>query len=118
MQPDERGFRIAVVADELVNSAGPGFDVLKVLERTGWGAIVLPPAWYPDDVRAELLVQLAEQVQEFVRHGYQLVCVGNCEELAEPLAHLGVDMPESVIPADGRQLSGFLRRRRAAASGA
>src|SRR5204863_8008189 len=52
MQQDERGFRIAVVADDLVNSAG--FDVLKVLERAGWGAIVLPPTWYPDEVLAEL----------------------------------------------------------------
>jgi hypothetical protein len=116
MQQDERGFRIAVVADDLVNSAG--FDVLKVLERAGWGAIVLPPTWYPDEVLAELLVQFAEQVQEFVSHGYQVVCVGTCEALAEPMAYLGVTMPESVIPTDGRQLSGFLRRRRAAASSA
>jgi hypothetical protein len=118
MQPDGRGFRIAVVADELVNSATAGFDVLKVLERAGWGAMVIPPDWYPDEVRAELLVQFAEQIEEFVRHGYKVVCVGNCKTLAEPLAHLGVDMPESVIPADGRKLSGFLRRRRAAAGGA
>jgi hypothetical protein len=118
MHQDQRGFRIAVVADELVNSATAGFDALKVLERAGWGAIVLPPAWYPDDVVAELLVQFAEQIEEFVRHGYEVVCVGNCDTLAEPLAHLGVDMPDSVIPADGRQLSGFLRRTRTAASGA
>ena len=118
MQQDERGFRIAVVADELVNPATAGFDVLKVLERAGWGAIVLPPGWYPGEVLAELRMQFAEQVEEFVRHGYQVVCVGNCEALAEPLAHLGVNMPESVIASDGRKLSGFLRRRRAAASGA
>lgn len=118
MQPDERGFRIAVVADEFVNSDAGGFDVLGLLERAGWGAIVLPPAWYPDDVRAELLAQSAEQVQEFLRHDYQVVCIGDCEALSESLAQLGVAMPESLMPSNGRQLSGFLRRRRAAASGA
>jgi len=117
MQPDERGFGVAVVADELVNSTTARFDALNVLERTGWGAIVLPPAWYPEDVLAELLVQVAEQVQEFVRHGYHVVCVGNCEALSEPLARLGIDVPDSTIASGERTLSAFLRRRSARSIG-
>jgi hypothetical protein len=118
MQPDERGFRIAVVADEMANSQAAGFDVLEVLEHAGWGAILLPPAWYPSDVRAELLIQLAEHVEEFTRHGYEVVCIGSCESLAEPLAQLGVAMPPSVTPASQRELSSLLRRPRAATTGA
>jgi hypothetical protein len=118
IQPDERGFRIAVVADEMANSQAAGFDVLEVLEDAGWGAILLPPAWYPDDVRAELLIQFAEHVDEFMRHGYEVVCIGSCEQLAEPLAQLGVAMPQSVTPAGTHDLSTFLSRSGAATTGA
>lgn len=118
MQPDERGFRIAVVADEMANSQAAGFDVLEVLKRAGWGAILLPPAWYPSDVRAELLVQFAEHVEEFMRHGYEVVCIGSCESLAEPVAQLDVAMPRSVTPESERELLSLLRRPRAATAGA
>ena len=118
MQPDERGFRIAVVTDEFVNSKAAGFDVLEVLERAGWGAIILPPAWYPEKVVTELLSQFAEQVQEFVRHGYEVVCIGSCEGLAEPLAHLGVALPASLWTADKSELLRLLDRPRAATTGA
>jgi hypothetical protein len=118
MQQDQRGFRIAVVGDELANSATSGFDVLEVLQRAGWGAIVLPPAWYPDEVLADLLVQFAEQVEEFLRHGYDVVCLGSCEALAGPLAQLGVAMPASLARVDKRELSSFLCRTGGAATGA
>ena len=93
MQTDQRSFRVAVVASELANG---NVDVLGVLERAGWGAIVLPPAWYPADVANGLLVQVAEQIEEFVRHGYRVVCVGSCERLLAPLRELGTDLPEMI----------------------
>jgi hypothetical protein len=114
MQPDERGFRVALVADDLVNSAHADFDALGVLERAGWGAIVLPPSWYPDDVAAELLDQVAEHVEEFVRHGYEVVCVGSPEGLADALGRLGVDMPDTIAPAEEAELVTFLANRRVA----
>src|SRR6266700_1774324 len=112
MESDRRGFRIAVVANELVNDGTLAFDVLEVLERAGWGAILLPPNWYTDDVAGELLVQFAEDVEEFVRHGYELDCIGSCEALAEPLEQLGVQMPDSITPKSAAALSKFLRGRR------
>lgn len=108
MQPDKRGFRIAVLANEVVNRRALGFDVLQVLERAGWGAILLPPSWYPDEVASELLTQFAEDVEEFVRHGYELVCVGSCDALAGPLSKLGVPMPRSIVPAGEADLDVFL----------
>jgi hypothetical protein len=117
MPSDERGFRIAIVANELVNGEEVGFDVLAVLERAGWGAILLPPAWYPDEVAADLIVQFAEHVEEFVRHGYEVVAVGSCDALSGPLGQLGLEMPDSITPADEAQLSEFLRSRRAPAAG-
>jgi hypothetical protein len=93
MQTDERGFRVAVLASELANS---DLDVLGALQRAGWGAVVLPPAWYPDDTASDLLVQFAEQIEEFVRHGYRVVCIGSCEGLRAPLSELGVDLPRTI----------------------
>ena len=93
MQTDERSFRVAVVASELVNG---DLDVLGLLERAGWGVIVLPPTWYPEDVANGLRVQVAEHIEEFVRHGYRVVCIGSCDALSVPLGELGLDLPETI----------------------
>ena len=93
MQGDERSFRVAVVASELANG---DLDVLGLLERAGWGVIVLPPAWYSADVANGLLVQFAEHIEEFVRHGYRVVCIGSCDALSVPLGELGVELPETI----------------------
>src|SRR5205085_9222605 len=79
MQRDARGFRVAVVDDDFAGSASDRFDVVGVLQRAEWGAILLPPSWYPDEVAADLLEQFAEHIEEFVRHGYEVVCIGACE---------------------------------------
>jgi hypothetical protein len=102
---------MVVVSDELINAPPPGLDVLAVLDRTGWGAIILPPSWYPDEVRTELNEQFAEHIEEFVRHGYSVVCVGSCEPLAAPLRALGVAPPDSISPADDAELEAFLGER-------
>lgn len=111
MDRDERSFRIAIVADEFVNPAAGGLDVLAELEREGWGAIQLPPAWYPDDVASPLLDQVAEHVDEFARHGYTVVLIGARAGLAEALAALGLALPESILPETAPELQAFLRLR-------
>jgi hypothetical protein len=118
MQSDERGFRIAVVANDLVNGQSLSSDVLGVLERSGWGAILLPPTWYPDEVATQLLVQFAEDIEEFVRHGYDVVCIGSCDALADPLNQLGVKVPDSISPRTEAELSEFLQSRGVPAAGA
>ena len=112
MQTDKRGFRIAVVPDELVNDGASGFDVLEVLEQSGWGAIVLPPSWYPAQLANDLMTQFAEHIEEFVRHGYDVVCVGSCTSLADPLKELGVAMPDTVAASGADELSRDLSARR------
>lgn len=116
MQQDKRGFRVALVAEELVNASSGGLDALAVLGRAGWGAIVLPPSWYPHAVAADLLDHVAEQVEEFVRHSYDLVCIGSCEPLTDALARIGVEMPETIAPAGEAELVSFLARRRSTSS--
>ena len=85
---DPRGAKIAVVAeDELVAR-------LPALREACYGLMQLPPAGLAPDVAAEALEQLAEQVAEYVRNGYEVALAGDGgiwrTQLDEALAHAGV----------------------------
>jgi hypothetical protein len=108
---DERGCRVALVADELVNPPSDAFDSLEVLRDEDWGVVQLPPTWYPTDVAPQLLAQIAEHIEEFARHGYQIVLVGQRPGLAEALSAVGLDLPDAVQPTSADELRAFLRAR-------
>jgi len=105
---DARGYRVALIADELVNPAEGGIDGLAELERAGWGAVQLPPSEYPDAVARPLLEQAAEQAEEFARHGYAIAVVGRRRGLAKALAAYGIrDLP-AIEPRSADELRAFL----------
>ncbi len=110
MEGDQRGFRVALVTSELLNPAAGGLDALAVLEQEDWGAIQLPAADYPDVVAGPLLDQVAEQAEEFARHGYRLALVGRRAGLAEALARHGVEVPPAIEPSSTEELRSFLAR--------
>jgi len=116
MEGDERGFRIALVASELVNPADGGVDALAILAGMGWGVVQLPAAWYSDEVAGPLLEHVAEEVDEFARHGYDVVLVGERAGLAAALRRLGVAAPDAIVPADAEALQAFLASRPAPAA--
>ena len=105
---DERSFRVALVADRYVNAAPGGLDGLTVLAAADWGVMQLPDDAYPDEVAQLLLAEIAEQVEEFSRHGYLFVLVGERAGLGEALARVGVGLPPGVEPASAGELSEFL----------
>ena len=108
---DARGYRVALIADELVNPAAGGVDGLAELERAGWGALQLPASAYPDAVARPMLEQVAEQAEEFARHGYTLAIVGRRRGLARALAAYGVgDLPALASPRSANDLRDFLAR--------
>jgi hypothetical protein len=119
MEGDARGFRVAVCADVLVNPEPGGLDALEVCERTGFGVMQLPATWYPDDVAAGWLEQVAEQLDEYLRHGYAVVLVtiaGDADAarqrsaLADALAAIGHGLPpEHESTGDADALEEFLR---------
>jgi hypothetical protein len=109
MEGDERSFRVALVAAALVNPPPGGLDALAVLERNGWGVMALPADWYPEDVAAPLLEQVAEQVDEFARHGYDVVLVGARAGREDALARFGRGRPPALeAPRDADELEAFL----------
>jgi hypothetical protein len=111
MEGDARSFRVALIADRYVNPPPGGLDGLAVLAEAGWGVMQLPPEDYPPDLVADMLAQVAEQAQEFSRHGYELVLVGECDELDAALAAVELVRPPQVVPADATSLADFLRTR-------
>ena len=117
MKADERSFRIALVADRFVNPPPGGVDAVAAAAQAGWGVMQLPPDDYPAEVTGPLLAEVAEQVEEFSRHGYAFVLVGDCSGLAELLATVGVAVPDQISPATSVQLLEFLQRQPAPAAG-
>jgi hypothetical protein len=72
---DRRGWRIALIADALVNpQAGTcAPDVIALVEASGYGVLHLPPT---DGTHGLLLAVTADQVAEYAHHGYAIVAIG------------------------------------------
>jgi hypothetical protein len=115
VKPDERSFRIALVADRYVNPPPGGLDALAVLATADWGAMQLPADDYPADIAARVLAEVTEQAEEFSRHGYDFVLIGDRDGLAEALAAAGLAVPDQIVPSDAAQLLDFLNGRRSPA---
>jgi hypothetical protein len=119
VEGDARGFRVAVCADALVNPEPGGLDALAVCARAGFGVMQLPATWYPEEVAAGWLEQVAEQLDEYLRHGYAVVLVTRAGDadgprqraaLAAALAAIGHDLPpEHESDGDADALEQFLR---------
>jgi hypothetical protein len=108
MKPDARSFRIMLAADGYVNPPPGGLDAIAVAEQAGWGVMQLPADDYPPEVADLLLAEVAEQLEEFSRHGYAFVLVGERAGLPEALAHVGVPLPDQISPGTAAQLVEFL----------
>lgn len=110
MNGDQRGWRMALVPDALINpsqrarAALP--DVLGVLESSGYGLLQLPAP----GKHSVLLAVIADQVAEYAHHGYAVVAIGmrgksgdglHWRRLAPLLRHRGVGLPpRHLIRAD------------------
>lgn len=111
MKPDERSFRIALLADRFVNPPPGGLDGLAVAARAGWGVMQLPADDYPAQLAGRILAEVAEQLEEFSRHGYDFVLVGECGGLPAALDAVGLPVPDQIMPSTRQELLGLLMAR-------
>ena len=93
---DPRSEKIALVADDDL------VERLPALREACYGLMQLPPAALPAGVAADALAQLAEQVAEYRRNGYEVVLAGDGApwraELDAALAAAGVaPLPPSPV---------------------
>ena len=110
MEGDARSFRVALTADAYVNPPPGGVDGLAVLDEAGWGVMQLPAADYPAGMTGRILADIAEQVLEFHRHGYDIVLVGEHAGLAGALADVAVPFPAGISPGHRCRTPPFPRR--------
>jgi hypothetical protein len=107
MNPDVRGWRIALTPDALMNPSRTTLpDVLSVLESSGYGVLQLPG----QGDHSLLLAVIADQVEEYSHHGYAVVAIGlqgepghglHWRRLAPLLRHRGIALPpRHIIWAD------------------
>jgi hypothetical protein len=108
---DRRSYRVAIVADRYLNPPKGKLDAVPILLEAEWGAIQLPADDYPLAVSTPLLEQVAEQVEEFHRRGYDTVVIGRRSGLDEALAAVDVPPLDRIEPATARALQSFLSRR-------
>jgi hypothetical protein len=108
---DRRSFRVALVADRYLNPPAGGLDVIPILLEAGWGVIQLPADVYPSEVAVPLLEQVAEQTEEFHRHGYDVVVIGGRHGLVEALTAVGLPRLDQVDPVSAGVLEAFIGRR-------
>jgi MinD-like ATPase involved in chromosome partitioning or flagellar assembly len=94
-----------------LNPPARGLDAIPILLETGWGVVQLPADTYPREVAAMLLEQVAEQAEEFHRHGYDVVVIGRRAGLQKALAKVGLRDVDAIEPVSARGLRSFLRRR-------
>ncbi len=99
MNPDVRGWRMALTPDALMNPSRQALpDVLSVLESSGYGVLQLPG----QGDHSLLLAVIADQVEEYSHHGYAVVAIGlqgepgdglHWRRLAPLLRHRGIALP-------------------------
>lgn len=111
-EPDHRSFRIALVADRYINPGPGGFDAIPVLLEREWGVLHLPSDRYSTSTAGLLLEQVAEQAEEFHRHGYQLVVIGKRPGLARALKAAGVPPLHQIEPKSATELRRLLGKSR------
>lgn len=124
MSGDQRGWRLALLPDALLNPRGRSRaalpDVLGALEAGGYGLLHLPPP----GGHALLLAVIADQVAEYAHHGYAVVAIGmhgdardglHWRRLAPLLRHRSVALPPRHLirpdadpEAEARRLTDFL----------
>jgi hypothetical protein len=108
---DKRSYRVALVADRYLNPPVRGLDVIPILLEAEWGVIQLPADIYPREVAGPLLEQVAEQTEEFYRHGYDVVVIGRRAGLKKALASAAVPRLDQLEPVNAGALQAFLRAR-------
>jgi hypothetical protein len=120
---DLRGWRIALIADALLNAGSRDSlpDVIAILEDSSYGVLQLPPA---GGAHGLLLAVTADQVAEYAHHGYAVVAIGlkgkveaglHWRRLTSLLGHRNTTLPPRHVIApkndageEARRLSAFL----------
>lgn len=96
--PDPRGYRVALVADAIVNERAAPYDVVAALDGATFGMIVPPPWDFELRTIASTIEYIVDDLADYARQGYRVIVVG-----ASSLPQLGLwfELVESELDRRG-----------------
>ena len=74
--PDPRGYRVALVADAIVNEGAAAYDVVSALEAATFGMVVPPPSEFALRTIASTMEYIVDDLADYARQGYRVVVIG------------------------------------------
>ena len=77
LHPDPRAYRVALVADGVVNESVATFDALAALEAHQFGIIVLPPSDFTLPSIDSIVEYVIDDLADYERNGYRVVEIGS-----------------------------------------
>lgn len=75
LHPDPRGYRVALIADAVVNGGAARFDAVAILQANHYGMIVLPPDDFDVPTIASIVEYVVDDLAEYAAQGYRVVIV-------------------------------------------
>lgn len=85
LHPDPRAYRVALVADAIVNDGAGGYDVVAALDAEQFGVIVLPPSDFEIATIGSIVEYVVDDLVDYRSKGYAVVVIGSSD-----LPQLGV----------------------------
>ena len=76
LHPDPRAYRVALVADAIVNDEHARFDALAMLEAAEFGVVVLPPSDFAMSTIAGIVEYVVDDLVDYRSNGYRVVVIG------------------------------------------
>ena len=76
LHPDPRAYRVALVADAIVNEQHARFDVVAMLEAADFGVVVLPPSDFAISTIAGIVEYVVDDLLDYRSNGYRVVIIG------------------------------------------
>ncbi len=77
LNPDPRAYRVALVADAVVNEGSAPFDALALLDAAEFGIVVLPPADFVLERIARTVEYTVDDLVDYRDNGYRVVVIGS-----------------------------------------
>ncbi|MEO6126589.1 MAG: hypothetical protein ABIR32_23045 [Ilumatobacteraceae bacterium] len=77
LHPDPRAYRVALVADAIVNEGAAGYDAVALLDDAAFGVVVLPPSDFTVSTIGSIVEYVIDDLVDYRNKGYAIVVVGS-----------------------------------------
>lgn len=77
LHPDPRAYRVALVADAIVNDGAVPYDLVALLDAADFGVIVLPPSDFEISTIGSIVEYVVDDLVDYRAKGYAVVVIGD-----------------------------------------